>query len=237
MAKRGSELAEEVVRLNEKIDEQKSALDEKATKHAQELTRLNQMIVDKETELIKKATKISGLTKKVDELEKTVKAIEGAGLGKLVKLVKLAKLSTGQLDLDLNRKQADFECELNGVEAFLETKAPHYSRYFFAGNLAWCLEFNQSVNEYLSIYLFAKNYTGGTGDWSIRGEYEMSIVNQSGGLNSSASSTKDFGTKTFLGWGLPRFISIESLRAGGYIKDNKIRVQVHLKVGELIRAE
>ena len=220
MTKRGSELADEVAKLN-------------------------QIIENKEAELKAQILENSVLSKKVDKLEeaaKTILTIEGTGL--FGKLVQLAKVSTRPLNLDLYRKNVDYEYELCDFDAFPKSKVYRYSDFFFAGGVAWYLVVkpdNKDGIEYLSIYLHAKDYAGGDGGyWHVKVNYSLSIVNQSIDFWSFAnqkktySSTSDFGGSR--GWGYPYFISIKDLRDNGYIKDNKIRVQACLKVvGDLIR--
>lgn len=230
--KSDSELADEVARLSEELEDQKAELIEQATKHADfigVMARLNQLIDYKETELYEQATKNLELSQKIDELEQSVKAIEGVDL--FGKLVKLAELSTGQLDLGLNRKQTDFEFELNNVKAFLESKAILNSQYFFAGGLAWYLALKPCIKDeekHLSIFLYAKDYADNADDWSIRAKFQLSIINQSWGLDSTLGYTNDFNKAN--GFGLHKFISIRDLQAGGYIRNDKIRVRARLKV-------
>ena len=177
-------------------------------------------------------TKISVLSREIAECKKENKRIKEAG-----DLSEVVKMLGGKFDLGVNRKKADFECELDGAGAFLELNGRRYSRYFFAGNLAWCVEFGTKVegeDRFLSIFLHAKSYAGGK--WSINAVQELSVLSQSGGQDSSLKCTNDFSTDN-QGWGFPKFISASKLRTGGYIKDNKINVRAHLELGELVRTE
>ena len=158
-------------------------------------------------------------------------------MGKLVELIQLGV----ELNLDFQRKDADFEYELNGVNAFLESKATRSSGYFFAGGLAWFLALKPNIedgDEYLSIFPEAKDYAGSDSSrWSIRVKHSLSIVNLAEGENSSRHFTMDYNSKAVISWGWPKFISIKNLRAGGYIKDDKIGIRTHLEVvAELIRS-
>ena len=38
-------------------------------------------------------------------------------------------------------------------------------------------------------------------------------------------------------WGLKNFIAIDELRADGYVKNNKLKVLVHLEAGEVVRSK
>ena len=266
MAYCGSELVNEVAKLNQMIEEQKFELIEEATKHAEDVAQLKQTIEDQKSELIVKSSdhaaeaarlnqivgkketemkaqilKNSVLSKKVDKLEGAAKTIEEAGL--FGKLVQLAKSSTTRLILDLYRKNVDYEYELCDLDAFLESKANRYSDYFFAGGLAWYLALepaNKDEINCLKIHLYAEDYAGSDGGkWHVKVDFSLSIVNQSKDQKKTSDFTgaKDFN-ETGSGWGWDKFISIKDLRDGGYVKNNEIRVQASLKVvGDLIRTE
>lgn len=192
---------------------------------AEEVVRLSKIIKDKECELALQ-------TKRNSELESAIKRIRRVDdRGKVVEML------NGHVNMDLNRKQVNFEYELDDVEVFLEIEKKRCSQYFFAQNLAWYLDLRAKLegkDKFLSIYLGTKSYDKSSGDWTIRVTYELAILNPSGG-KKKLKSTRDFCSKGHLAWGLHEFISIQDLKTGGYIKDNKIRVQAHLEAGELVR--
>ena len=103
MTKR-SKLVEEVVRLTKIVEEQ-------ATKNSQ----LTKIVEEQKSELIEQSTKSSNLSKEVDKL-KAVQAAKGAdGLSKVV------AMSSGLVDIGVDRTEADFEYELCGLNAFLKS--------------------------------------------------------------------------------------------------------------------
>ena len=182
------------------------------------------------------ATQISNLSQEVAECKQEIKRItEPVVLGGVIKMLET------KCDLGLNRKKADFEYELDS--AFLQSNERHCSRYFLAGGLAWRLEFHTKEREerFLSIYLRASSYAGGSGKWSINATQNLTVLNQSGGLNRSFECTRDFTiagdfVTTNSAWGFSEFISANLLRTCGYIKNNKIKVHVSVQLGELIRS-
>lgn len=199
-------------------------------------SELAEKISKLKSELDAQVARNSELIKTVNKLE-NMKKDDEKGENDLSKLV---EMSIGKADIGIKRKTVDFECELDGVDAFLKSREIRRSEFFFARHLAWKLHFRSSIvsgEEFLSVFLYAKNYADASQNWSVKATYDVSIVNQSGGQKCSNSSTQDFATKGFLGWGLSEFISIEDLRTGGYIKNDKIIVRVHLEVGEVVRIE
>ena len=134
-----AELVEELARLNKLIEE-----------HATKNSNLTKAIEVKKSELTIQTTKISVLSREVDNLKKEKKRIKEAE-----NLSELVKMLGDKIDLGVNRKKADFEYELDGVDAFLDSNKVHYSKYFFAGSLAWYLEFKTKVDEEISFDLSA----------------------------------------------------------------------------------
>ena len=150
-------------------------------------------------------------------------------------LEQVFKIFKGKVNVGQNRKAVDFECELNDVNAFLESNEERYSEFFFTQYLAWHLQFAiHAVGEqkFLSIYLFPKNYYPFAGKWSLSVTIEVSLLDQTGRGNRTAKDTFEFGNG-YHGSGWSDFISIDFLRTGGFIKNNKIQVRLHLEVGEL----
>lgn len=217
------------------VEKKQSELVEESVKHSEEVARLNIIIKAQKLELNEKSNKNFDLNRMLDELKKTNQAIEGADL-----LSRVAKLSIGQVDVGLNRKKVVFDYELNGVNAFLESEVNRFSEYFFAGGLAWYLSLTRKTfddDRHLSIYLGVKDYAD-AGDWSIKADYEISIVDRSWAPNWTCGSKNEFGTKNSVCFGWPRFISVKDLRACSFIKDDKVLVRVHLKLtGELVRSK
>ena len=197
---------------------------------------MNEIIDDQESESIAQAHRISDLNKKVTKLGKDVQRFKRADLGKLV------LMSKGKVDIGVERKSADFEYELMNAKAFLKGFRNRFSRYFIANHLAWYLSVcvkGRRQKKFLAIYLHSESYADELGDWSIEATYGLSILIQSGSQSEDKLKldTAVFGTKTSLALGWPKFISLQDLRAGGYIKSDKIKIQVHLELGKLIRTQ
>ena len=199
------------------------------------------IIEEKQSELTEKTAMISELNKKIDQLREEgqkIRAITGPD-----ELKQVIDSLSGKVDVGADRKTLVFEHELNNVKAFLESNKSQSSAYFFAGRLAWSLELTSCVREnqkYFSIHLWAKNFNPGY--WSIRANAGLVILSQSGGLNLQKCFQREFGNRTenhFSWYGWYRFITADNLVDinSGYIKDDKIKIRVHLELGELIRAE
>ena len=202
---------------------------EQDTKNS-ELTRKNKEQATKNSELTKtikgQATQISSLSRQVADCKKEIKRIKEAG-----DLSEVVKMLDGKFDLGANREKTDFEYELNGAGAFLESNKSRFSKYFFTGGLAWRLELKTDVRgeeRFLWSFLHAYSYAGGS-RFPIKAAQNVIILNQSGWPNYSLQCTRDF-TAAFPAWGWPEFISASRLRTGGFIKNNKIKFRVHLKV-------
>lgn len=203
------------------------------SKLAGEVASLKRILETKQSELTGQVRRNGVLSENVKRLEKEIKRIK-----EVDRLAEVTKMFSGKLDLGVNRKKVEFEYELNGVDAFLESNKFRRSEFFFANHLAWHLKVKTKVdgeNRFLSIFLCAHNHAT-IGNWSTKATYDLIILNQSGGKNKSSKSTKDFGTGTSFGWGVPKFISLNDLRTGGYIKEDKIKVQILLEVEDLVRS-
>lgn len=201
---------------------------------AKEVARLNQIVQRSQSELMEQATMNSLMSKELERLGKEIQRIKsGADLGEVVetfngKLNLNVEQKNGEFEYELN----EFEYELNDVEDFLETpSAVLCSEHFFVNNTAWQAKVKTKVdgeNRFLSIYLYPKRIT--PGNVSIKATYVLTILNQSGGENKTSKCTKDFGTNPLCAWGESKFISLDELRTGGYIKEDKIKIQVLLEV-------
>ena len=166
----------------------------------------------------------------MDKLQKTIDRIKN-----VEHLNEVVKIFRGKVDIGLYRKTVDFECELNNMDAFLESKEERYSEYFVTKYLAWHLQFAiHAVGEqkFLSIYLYPHSYYPFAGNWALSAMLEVSVLDQTGRGNRTAKNTFEFG-KGYAGSGWSDFISIDFLRNGGFIKYNKIKVRAHLEVGDL----
>ena len=151
----------------------------------------------------------------------------------------IVKTLRGNVEIGVTRIKAKFNYELNEVDAFLESGNVHLSEHF-ACNLTWYLKFETKVEgeeKFLSIFLFSKNYVAGKVNWSIKSSLAMLLLGQSGGPNKLFDANSEFITKTFIEYSWPSCISIKNLRAGGYIKDNKIKITIWLEGDELVSGE
>ena len=229
LATKNSELARKIQELENKNSNLAKKNQKLATKNS-ELARKNGVVATTNevlnTTIKSLTTHISSLNREVADCKKDIKPIEGAGdLNEVIKM--------------LGRKKADFEYELDNVGAFLESNKSRFSKYFFAGGLAWILEFAKKVegqDRFLSIFLRASNCGGENRRWSVNVIFRLSLLNQSGGQNCSLEYTKDFST-ALPAWGWQKFISTNQLRTGGFIKSNKIKVHVSLLFGEVVRSD
>lgn len=150
-------------------------------------------------------------------------------------LNEMVKIFKGKVDLGLNRKVAEFECELNEVEAFLASNEERNSEYFLTRYLAWYLQFEVATlngQKFLSIYLFPKSYYALAGNWVLTAVLEVSLLDQKASSHRTVKNTFEFG-KGHMGSGWKDFVSIDFLRSGGFVKNNKIKVQLRLELGEL----
>ena len=142
------------------------------------------------------------------------------------------------MDIGFGKKTADFEFKLDDADAFIESGNPHNSEFFFGGSLAWYFCLKTKVidgDKFISIFLYPKDCAGGV--WSIEVNYDVLLLSESGGHKKEFDIKHNFTSNPIIGWGLPKFISITDLRAGGCINDNKIKIIAHLEFGELIRSE
>ena len=259
LTRKNEELATKNEVLTKTIDEQ-ATKNKVLTKMVQEQNSQNSDLVKaieeqaiKNSELMRT---IEGQAIENSELIRTIEAIcnstptrtsEGQTTQKSKKEVKRIKEAGGLRDavkvsgdknLSNNKLRADFECQLGCAETFLVLNERRYSRYFYFNDLAWYLEFATKVegkNRFLSIFLRASSCASSKDKWSARVFYMVSAVNQSGGEDCALQRVKRFSADEPVdGW--PAFISESRLRAGGFIKENKIKVRVILQPNELIRS-
>ena len=83
---------------------------------------------------------------------------------------------------------------------------------------------------YLAVYLHC---TSDLDRWSVVTTYEVRLLSSSSDVVGSdvVESAKDHVFKKpdkFTGWGWPKFITLDKLRSGSYIKDDTIKLRVHL---------
>ena len=228
----------ELTRKNEELATKNEVLtktiDEQATKNS-ELTRKNVELATKNEVLTKtvegQAAQISSLSREIGDCKKIKRIKEAGGLSEAI------NVQGEKFDLSTDKKRVDFECQLD--EVFLEYNERRFSRYFYFNSLAWYLEFAmraEGKNRFLSIFLRASSCVGGKDKWLANVFHVMSVVNQSGGEDSSLQCVKRFSAdQPVYGW--PTFISVNKLSTGGFIKENQIKVRATLQLIELARTD
>ena len=206
------------------------------------MAKLNKLVESKEAALIDQDNKINELYKEIDRLTKASTLASSTAIkrtGEELKPQQVVEMLAGKVDIGLNRKKVDFDYELQNVDAFLELDHQGRTEYFFTKYLAWYVAFKvvkELEVQYLAVYLYSANYTVSSVMQPIKTTYDLTLLTQTGIKNKSFSSTNEFGTPSTSFWGLAKFISINDLKLGGYIKNNKFKVRVHLEVHDPVLA-
>ena len=158
----------------------------------------------------------------------------------------LKSLQRSIRNADVNKDEVTFVFEVDNIAEFLkdETNERRLSEYFQCRGILWYLDVSQSAlsdgRKVLSGVLHSHNPD--RHPWYIRVDFDLFVLNQSGKENSPTLSHENAifrseGNSNFddnLGW--TNLIEIEKLENGGFIKEDKIKLQLKLKtLTKLIR--
>lgn len=186
-----------------------------------QVTSLKQTIEDKQLEISELTGKVSTLNVELDKLKS-----KGGDLNELV------RLANGQTDIDLKRKEIEFEYRLGGVAAFLSSEEEkRVSEFFFCNNLAWSVSVYKKLyksTEYLAVYLKAANFVDAI--WSTEVTFKCTILSHSPGGNRGPWKCQFSDRYPSWGWG--QFLTIVALRSDGFIINDEIKIRVYLKIDE-----
>lgn len=201
--------------FNEHLIKTKKLFDEETGKLVQQIKNLQNQI--------KKAQE------KVDSKEEEIQSLD--------QLIKQA---------DVNKDEVTFVFEADNITAFLrdsESYERRFSEYFQCSGIRWYLDISQSPlsdgQKVLSVTLHSHNPD--KYNWNIQVDFDLSVLNQSGKEDSPVLS---YANETFKSRGenfddnigCINFISIETIKSGGFIRNDAIKVQVKLKANtKLIR--
>lgn len=86
----------------------------------------------------------------------------------------------------------------------------------------------------MNVYLEVHNHESTS--WNVETSFKITILNQSGKSPTvSRWSTDRVFSNEDSGWGVPDLIFMDHLKSGGFIKDNKIVLEIELIVKQLVR--
>ena len=208
---------------------------------------------DQQSKIGEQEKKIADLTAELNKLKveskgDVEKESKNGGETKESKLSALMRLADGKMDFGQNRKKAVVECRIGGISAFL--KASHgkvESGFFFCDDRCWSLYACRKLVDsrpYLTVGLVATNLTDNSANWFTKVYYSIELLNDKPckpckpwykpWSNSSDSTIRRKASSVFSnhgsGWEFRRFITIDNLVSGDFIKNDEIKFRVCLQV-------
>lgn len=149
------------------------------------------------------------------------------------------KLSERISQVDIDRGETAFEYELTeALEFFSNIKGNKFSESFHCRSLTFFLgiDFQRKLGHpnYMGFYLFCSH--NDSLKWSCSTRFTLKVISQLPGAPDRVEEFQNEFTMSS-GIGNSQFISVEELlnKNNGLVKDNKIKLSVHLKADKVVR--
>ena len=195
---------------------------------------INDQLTKAEEELLKEKAIIY---EEIDSLKDSIQNHKGFGDTEQI----MEKLRV----LDVYRGEATHTFEFDNITEFLasELQERQGSEYFFCRGIKWYLGLETSKDSleerHLKIYLYAHNPSDTYSTWSIKTNFEISLLNEKTSLNviKKYKDQRFAKSPNFMdvSRGYEPFPEISELMAKEFVKNDRIRVQVHLTTEPLKR--
>lgn len=143
-------------------------------------------------------------------------------------------------DVDTNRPETTFTFAIPDAKSFLDSKKRRGSEFFYCRSMKFYLGMKHAYWQdgyYLEVFLFRFNPSD-VYDYSITTEFELRLINFGGKPDKVLKVKHTFEkSNTYDGRGERQFIAISDLTnlSNGWIKDDTIKLQLHLKCNEFRR--
>lgn len=142
--------------------------------------------------------------------------------------------------MDINRAEANFTFELNDVMSFLNSRNYRGSEFFFCRSMRFFIDLKYWVWEgvpHLAVFLVRFNPSDSY-YYKMRTEFELRLVNWLGKEDHVLETKNEYIKNTPEGHGSKAFIPINDLLwpSNGWVKDDKLKLKVHLKCGPFYRS-
>lgn len=209
---------------------------------------------DDELEAEEKKSEEESKTLKVDKVTKTelvndITRLTAAVKDLSEKFERLAMLKTlEEKDDPAACDGVVFDFELKNVKDLIEAKNIHYSDTFRCyHDLPWqgCVdsrdlvddkEVDKTATRFMGFYLRCEYNSNYPGNWSVKTSYELRLLNQlPGKCKRLVKYVQTFNKIATLG--NPKFITASELldESKGWVKDDTIKLQIHLRTEKLVR--
>ena len=225
----------EVNRINEIIRRQTTLIVKLISDQRLELYEaINDQLIKAEKQLTEEKAKIY---KEIEELRDAIQNHKGFSETELV----MQKIK----EVNVNREEATYEFEFDNMTEFLESELNERraSEYFFVRGIKWYLGIEvrktgpTSKVKLFSINLYAHNPSESYRTWSTKTKFEITYVNDVPSLSWTRKYKNRFTKSTYrkddcLGY---QSLPVAELIEKGFVKNDRIRVKVHLAAEPLQR--
>lgn len=142
--------------------------------------------------------------------------------------------------MDLSGPEAGYIFEMNGVQELVETENHRGSEFFYCNNVPFFLDLKSGYNsgEYrLAVFLTRLKPNQDDYLHSIKTSFQLRLLNFLDKPNKVLELEHAFGKDKSEVGGRPDFISIKELTniLNGWVKNDTLKVQVHLKCDQFKR--
>ena len=156
-------------------------------------------------------------------------------------LIKFKDEQSLQIDrVDIDKRQITRVFDFKIVDLLNKTKT-NFSPIFYCQSLRWSLvlqpEKKNSTIDYIGCYLHCDNKSDCT-NWSVAASYELTLLAQLPGTQDRHFSIEQHIFKRGdQGWGFQDFIRLAELidPNNAFVKDQMIKIKVHLQTNTIIR--
>ncbi|KFK37099.1 hypothetical protein AALP_AA4G212900 [Arabis alpina] len=133
-----------------------------------------------------------------------------------------------------NQKETSFTFEIDNIS---EKESEITSQTFVAGGCEWVLSVypkGELLDQYLSLFLQVANPESLRLGWKRKANFIFTLMSQSGKQHAILSERYYLFCAGASGWGLPRTFPLTFLKEKGFLENNKLIVEVKVKVLEVV---
>ncbi|KFK37095.1 hypothetical protein AALP_AA4G212500 [Arabis alpina] len=123
------------------------------------------------------------------------------------------------------------------IDNFSERNDVFFSDPFSSGGCEWCLcvfPEGNVVDDHLSLFLFVMDPESLLPGWKRRAIFRFVLSNHSGKELHKTTEERKLFTAEAPGWGYHRMLPLSKLQEEGFLEDDKLTIQVYMKVVEVI---